>query len=76
MAPDRVVSASSLDSLDGGAGTLASAVEAGGGGGAGAALGSGAFGKVGIYRYHGAAVAVKELRASADEESIGAFQGT
>ena len=49
-------------------------MEAGGGGGAGAALGSGAFGKVGTYRYHGAAVAVKELKTGADKASIGVFE--
>ena len=37
----------------------------------GTPLGSGAFGKVDTYRYHGAALAVKELKAGADEESIG-----
>ena len=34
-------------------------------------VGSGAFGKVGMFRYHGAAVAVKELKADANEDSIG-----
>ena len=66
--------------MDGGAGsasgtgrTLAAETSGGGGSSSGAALGSGAFGKVGTYRYHGATVAVKELKAGADEESIGAL---
>ena len=41
------------------------------GGALAAALGSGAFGKVGTYRYHGAAVAVKELKTGVDSENIG-----
>ena len=58
--------------------TLATEVESGGGGGSGGGfggttLGSGAFGQVGTYRYHGATVAVKELKAGADVESIGAL---
>ena len=71
---ERLIAAGSLDTVDGSGRTLA--VEASSGGGdssSGAALGSGAFGKVGTYRYHGATVAVKELKAGADEESIGAF---
>ena len=36
-----------------------------------ATLGSGAFGKVDTYNYHGAVVAVKELKAGSEEESIG-----
>ena len=68
MAADRLIAAVSLDTVDG-TRTLA-ALSSGNGGDA--ALGSGAFGKVGMYRYHGAAVAVKQLKAGADSESIGA----
>ena len=70
----KSVIAASLDCTDGSRGTLASEGAIGGGGGrtsGGVALGSGAFCKVGTYRYHGAAVSVKELKAGADEESIG-----
>ena len=64
--------ASGTGSRVGGTGrTLAAEAGSGGAGGSGAALGSGAFGKVGTYRYNGATVAVKELKAGADEESIG-----
>ena len=71
--PKSVIAAVSLDTVDGTGRTLAAEVSSGGGGGGvGVALGSGVFGKVGTYRYHGAAVAVKELKAGADEESIGA----
>ena len=77
MAADRVIAATSLLTVSGGgaARTLAAAVsnDSGGGGGGDAALGSGAFGEVGAFRYHGAAVAVKELKAGADEVSIGAL---
>ena len=66
---DRVITAASLDAVDGGGATLADEVGSSGDG----ALGSGAFGKVGTYRYHGAVVAVKQLKAGADEESIGSF---
>ena len=34
-------------------------------------LGAGVYGKVETYLYHGAPVAVKELKAGADEDSIG-----
>ena len=79
--PKSIIAAGSLGTVDGSESgqTLATllATEATSSGGAGsssgAALGSGAFGKVGTYRYHGATVAVKELKAGADEESIGAF---
>ena len=70
MAADRLIAAASLDTVDGSSRTLAAEASSGGGGGAG--IGSGVFGKVGTYRYHGAVVAVKELKAGADEESIGA----
>ena len=70
MAADRLIAAGSLDTVDGSDRTLATEARGGGAGGAG---GSGAFGKVGTYRYHGATVAVKELKARADEESIGAL---
>ena len=74
MAAERLIAAVSLDSVDGTGRTLAAEVGSGGAGGGGdAALGSGAFGKVGTYRFYGATVAVKELKAGADEESIGAF---
>ena len=69
--PKSVIAAVSLDTVDGTGRTLAAEVSSGGAG-VGVALGSGVFGKVGTYRYHGAAVAVKELKAGADEESIGA----
>ena len=39
----------------------------------GAVIGAAAFGQVVVYDYHGAAVAVKELKAGADKASIGAF---
>ena len=71
MASDRVIFARSLHSNDGSGRTLMDVVGSGSASGAGAALGSGAFGKVGTYRYHGAVVAVKELKAGADEDSIG-----
>ena len=72
--PKSVIAAASLDTVDGSGRTLAAEASSGGGGGAGdTALGSGAFGKVGTYRYHGATVAVKELKAGADEDSIGAL---
>ena len=70
MAADRLIAAGSLDVVDGTGRTLAAEASSSGGG---AALGSGVFGKVGTYRYNGAAVAVKELKAGADEESIGAL---
>ena len=79
MDPKSIIAAGSLGTVDGSGQTLATllATEATSSGGAGsssgAALGSGAFGKVGTYRYHGATVAVKELKAGADEESIGAI---
>ena len=74
MPHDRVVAATSLVATDGSRLTLATVVAGGGGGGGGgggATLGAGAFGKVGTYKYHGATVAVKELKAGANEESIG-----
>ena len=71
MAVDRLIAAASLDTVDGSGRTLAAGVSSGGASGGGSSLGSGAFGKVGTYRYHGASVAVKELKAGADEESIG-----
>ena len=76
--PKSIIAAASLDFGPGGGRsglTLASEASSGisgGGGDRGTALGSGAFGKVGTYRYHGAVVAVKELRAGVDEETIGA----
>ena len=70
IATDRQIAACSLDTTDCSGRTLASDV--GGGSSSGAALGSGAFGKVATYCYHGAAVAVKELKAGADEGTIGA----
>ena len=71
VAVDRIITANSLHSIvDSPGGTLAS--EATGGGSCSpSTLGSGAFGKVETYRYHGAAVAVKELKPGADEETIG-----
>ena len=76
MAADRLIAAGSLDTVtvdatgtaSASGGTLAAEASSGGG----AALGSGAFGKVGTYCYHGALAAVKELKAGADEETIGA----
>ena len=68
VAADRLIAAVSLDTVDGSGQTLATEASSGS-----AALGSGAFGKVGTYRYHGSAVAVKELKAGAKEESIGAL---
>ena len=73
MDPKCIIAAVSLDTVDGTGRTLATEASAGGSGGGGAALGSGAFGKVGTYRYHGATVAVKELKAGVDAESIGAL---
>ena len=70
---EKLIAAASLDTVDGSGRTLATEASSGGGVDGGAALGSGAFGKVGTYRYHGATVAVKELKAGADEESIGAY---
>ena len=74
--PRSAVAATSLEATDGSARTLAdvvvfSGVNSGSGGGCGTPLGSGTFGKVGTYRYHGATVAVKELKTGADKESIG-----
>ena len=69
--PKCVIAARSLEVAGEAGRSLADVV----GAGAGAALGSGAFGKVGAYRYHGAAVAVKELKTGADEESIGGCRG-
>ena len=69
---DRVMTARQLYSKDGR--TLVDVVgadEDGGTADATAALGSGAFGKVDSYRFHGALVAVKELKAGANEDSIG-----
>ena len=67
-----MIAARSLEAVDSSGLTLADVV---GGAGAGtsspAPLGRGAFGNVGAFRYHGASVAVKELQAGADEESIG-----
>ena len=77
VASDRRIAAASLATVGSGPGrTLAVEVSGSAGAGAGssdATLGSGAFGKVGTYRYHGAAVAVKELKPGADEDSIGAL---
>ena len=74
-----VVPATGLEAVDGSGRSLADVVRSGtagaAGAGAGTALGIGAFGKVVAYRYHGAAVAVKELQAGADEESIGMLFG-
>ena len=70
---DRLIAAASLDTVDGTGRTLAVEASSSGAGGGDVALGSGAFGKVGTYRYHGATVAVKELKAGADAESIGAL---
>ena len=67
---DRRVSAENLVTMDG-AYTLSRVIA--GGRGAGAHLGRGAFGSVQTYRFLGAVVAVKELLAGVDEESIGAF---
>ena len=77
----RIIAAVSLDTVDGSGRTLATvATEAGSRafgrsshGVAQPTLGSGQFGKVGTYLYHGATVAVKELKEGADGESIGAF---
>ena len=73
-----VIPAAKLYNLDGSGRSLAvealsggSSSGSGGGSAGGIILGSGAFGKVGKYRYSGAQVAVKELKAEADEESIG-----
>ena len=71
MDPKSIIASASLDTVDGSGRTLAVGASSSGGG-AGAALGSGAFGKVGTYSYHGATVAVKELKAGADEDTIGA----
>ena len=71
MGADRIIPAASLDTVDG-SGTLASqtgAVDRR------ASIGCGAFGSVVTYRYHGAAVAVKELKAGADGASIGKRPG-
>ena len=64
---DRAIAAASLDIdvSDGKVHTLADGVSDS------VAIGSGHFGNVGTYRYHGAAVAVKVLKAGADAESIG-----
>ena len=70
VASDRLIAAASLDAADGSGRTLAVAVS--GGDSSDTALGSGVFGKVCAYHYHGAGVAVKELKAGADEKSIGA----
>ena len=69
---DRVISSHSLE-MEGVERSLVSVVPSGSGSSAsgGAALGSGTFGNVGTYRYHGALVAVKEVKAGADEDSIG-----
>ena len=73
MDPKSIIAAASLDTVDGTGRTLAVEASSSGAGGGDVALGSGAFGKVGTYRYHGATVAVKELKAGADAESIGAL---
>ena len=71
--PRFVVSAAALETHVDGVGTTLAAVLSGGAAraGSGTALGSGAFGNVATYHYHGAAVAVKELKAGADRASIG-----
>ena len=75
MPADQLIAATSLDAVDGSGRTLRAVVLLGRGN-SGAALGSGAFATITAYRYHGAPVAVKELKAGADEESIGAlFEG-
>ena len=72
MPHDRVVKANILVATDGSGLTLATGGGGGGSGGGGATLGAGAFGKVGTYSRYGATVAVKELKAGADNDSIGA----
>ncbi len=65
-----LVSAVDLLFTDGGGGSLADRrpVDSDTG------IGSGSFGKVGTFSYHGAAVAVKELKTGTlDAASIGAF---
>ena len=73
--PRFVIAASALETVDafGRAVTLADGVGVAAAAGSDAALGSGNFGKVRTYEYHGALVAVKELKAGADEESMGAY---
>ena len=56
--------------------SLADVSEDGAGPDSGATLGDGVFGDVATYYYHGAAVAVKKVKAGADEESIGNSQVT
>ena len=71
-AADRLIAAASLDTVDGSGKTLVAEIMSSSGEGDDATLGSGAFGKVRSYGYHGAAVAVKELKSSSpDAESIG-----
>ena len=70
MDPTVVIAASSLLVAGGGGASLASLDT--GAAGAGTAVASGAFGTIRAYKYHGANVAVKELKADAiDAESIG-----
>ena len=75
--PKHVITARRLEVGDGSGWTLvdvATAGQASPGGAAAsddAALGSGYFGKVDKYQYFGASVAVKEVKAGVDDESIG-----
>ena len=70
----KAIKASELKTTEGADCTLADVARgtfSGMGAGSSTALGSGVFGNVSTYHYHGAAVAVKQLKAGVDEESIG-----
>ena len=69
---DKAIPAAKLEAQAFDGRTLADLTAVPGASSIGGVLDSGCFGKVNIFRHHGAPVAVKELKAGADEVTIGA----